>query len=223
MPGCCRCQKTAASAACVWISAAPKRPWHSACAGIVIGGVPITLLDTAGLRQSADVVEQIGVQRSWAAARQADIVLMVADASGAGWTRGDADIFDQIFDDSGVGGGGSNGSGSGGGGQPPALLVLNKVDLAQQQQQAAQQQQLGSERGAVVAAVPEAVRRQFAAVVATSASTLEGLPELRQAMLQLAGAPEVRLVWPPLAAQILTLLFPAAASLALRDTTESAA
>lgn len=56
--------------------------------------MPITLLDTAGLRQSGDLVERIGVERSLAAARAADIVLMVVDAQ-AGWCDADAGIFQQ--------------------------------------------------------------------------------------------------------------------------------
>lgn len=56
-------------------------PFHAeSAAGLVMGGVPITLLDTAGLRESSDKVERIGVERSLAAAKQADIVLMVMDA-----------------------------------------------------------------------------------------------------------------------------------------------
>ena len=49
-------------------------------AGVTVGGVPVTLLDTAGMREAVDVAEQIGVQRSAAAARAADIVIMVTDA-----------------------------------------------------------------------------------------------------------------------------------------------
>ena len=46
-----------------------------------ISGLPVRILDTAGIRHSADVVEQEGVRRSIAAIRAADIVLIVLDGS----------------------------------------------------------------------------------------------------------------------------------------------
>lgn len=46
-----------------------------------INGVPISLIDTAGLRESADVVESIGVERSKAIMADADIVVVLLDAS----------------------------------------------------------------------------------------------------------------------------------------------
>lgn len=49
-------------------------------AGAVLEGFPVTLLDTAGIREAADAVERLGVERSRAAALAADIVVMVIDA-----------------------------------------------------------------------------------------------------------------------------------------------
>ncbi len=46
-----------------------------------IGGVPVTLVDTAGLRESTDVVERIGVERAREEGEKADAVLYVYDAS----------------------------------------------------------------------------------------------------------------------------------------------
>jgi tRNA modification GTPase len=48
---------------------------------IEIGGLPVTLADTAGLRETADVVEDIGVQRAREAARAADIILYLVDSA----------------------------------------------------------------------------------------------------------------------------------------------
>jgi tRNA modification GTPase len=47
----------------------------------VFGGVPVTLLDTAGLRDSADPIEAEGIARARARAASADLVLLVTDAS----------------------------------------------------------------------------------------------------------------------------------------------
>jgi tRNA modification GTPase len=46
---------------------------------IEIGGLPVTLADTAGLRVTTDVVERIGVERAREAAETADLVLYLVD------------------------------------------------------------------------------------------------------------------------------------------------
>src|SRR5205823_2509997 len=48
---------------------------------IEIGGLPVTLADTAGLREGAGVVEGIGIERARDAARRADIILYLVDAA----------------------------------------------------------------------------------------------------------------------------------------------
>jgi len=48
---------------------------------IEIGGLPVTLADTAGLRDSADAVESIGIDRAREAASRADFILYLLDAS----------------------------------------------------------------------------------------------------------------------------------------------
>lgn len=47
---------------------------------IQIDGLPLHIIDTAGLRETADQVEQIGIARAWAAIEQADHVLVVVPA-----------------------------------------------------------------------------------------------------------------------------------------------
>jgi tRNA modification GTPase len=46
-----------------------------------IGGVPVRLIDTAGIRETSDVVESLGITRSRTAIADADITLLVLDAS----------------------------------------------------------------------------------------------------------------------------------------------
>ncbi|MFN7380491.1 MAG: tRNA uridine-5-carboxymethylaminomethyl(34) synthesis GTPase MnmE [Pseudanabaena sp.] len=77
---------------------------------LVVGGIPIQVLDTAGIRETEDVVEKIGVERSRQAAQSADLVLMVIDAS-VGWIEKDAEIYATVCD-------------------RPVILVINKIDLA---------------------------------------------------------------------------------------------
>lgn len=75
---------------------------------LVVGGIPIQVLDTAGIRTATDRVEQIGVERSRAAAQSADLVLLTIDAE-AGWTEADQEIYQQVQ-------------------HRPLILVINKVD-----------------------------------------------------------------------------------------------
>jgi len=49
---------------------------------IEIGGLPVTLADTAGLRETSDLVEDIGVRRAREAARSADLILAIAAVHG---------------------------------------------------------------------------------------------------------------------------------------------
>jgi tRNA modification GTPase len=79
---------------------------------LVVGGIPIQVLDTAGIRETEDVVEKIGVERSRQAAQSSDLVLMVIDAS-VGWIDQDAEIYETVRD-------------------RPVILVMNKIDLAPQ-------------------------------------------------------------------------------------------
>jgi len=77
---------------------------------LVVGGIPVQVLDTAGIRETADQVEQIGVERSRRTAQGADLVLLTIDAS-TGWTIADQAIYQQVQ-------------------HRPLILVINKTDLA---------------------------------------------------------------------------------------------
>ena len=76
---------------------------------LVVGGIPIQVLDTAGIRETADQIEKIGVERSRKAAESADLVLFTIDAQ-AGWTAEDQIIYSQVQD-------------------RPIILIINKTDL----------------------------------------------------------------------------------------------
>ncbi len=48
---------------------------------IQIAGVPVHIIDTAGLRETDDPVEKIGIARTWAAVERADVALLLVDAA----------------------------------------------------------------------------------------------------------------------------------------------
>lgn len=60
-----------------------------------IGDIPISLIDTAGLRETTDIVETIGVERSKATIADADIVIVMLDVSEA-VAEEDIDIIDSV-------------------------------------------------------------------------------------------------------------------------------
>ncbi|WP_448573171.1 tRNA uridine-5-carboxymethylaminomethyl(34) synthesis GTPase MnmE [Trichothermofontia sp.] len=75
---------------------------------LVVGGIPVQVLDTAGIRTTDDRVEQLGVERSRRAAQAADLVLLTIDAQ-VGWTEDDRHIYEQVR-------------------HRPLILVINKID-----------------------------------------------------------------------------------------------
>lgn len=62
---------------------------------IHLDGMPLHIIDTAGLRESDDAVEQEGIRRAWAAIEQADRVLLLVDDT-TGVTTIDQQIIDRL-------------------------------------------------------------------------------------------------------------------------------
>lgn len=77
---------------------------------IQIEGVPIHLIDTAGLRETEDPVERLGIARTWAVLDKADIAVLLIDAA-HGITAQEATILERLP-------------------AIPLLTVHNKIDLA---------------------------------------------------------------------------------------------
>jgi len=68
------------------------RDWIEAW--VSIDGIPIRLIDTAGLRESSDSIEKIGVERSYTLIREADIILYLIDGE-QGLTGEDNDYIEK--------------------------------------------------------------------------------------------------------------------------------
>lgn len=64
---------------------------------LVLAGVPLTLLDTAGIRPTSDAVERLGIARSRAALAAADAVLLLFDLT-TGWGDDDQALRDLVPD-----------------------------------------------------------------------------------------------------------------------------
>lgn len=77
---------------------------------LLVGGVPIHVLDTAGLRDPGDPIERLGIERTRRVIEQADLVLFVVDIS-AGLTDEDRGLLSEL--PSGI----------------ERIVVVNKIDL----------------------------------------------------------------------------------------------
>ena len=82
--------------------------------GVEIAGIPLTVIDTAGLRATHDEVERLGIERTWAAVERADLALLIVDSRDAIDTldAADAALLARLP------------------GSLPRVVVHNKADLA---------------------------------------------------------------------------------------------
>ncbi len=76
-----------------------------------IRGIPVVLVDTAGIREAEDPVERIGVERSVRKMEEADVVLFVLDGS-VGVLEEDLRIYDKVR-------------------ERETIVVVNKIDLGE--------------------------------------------------------------------------------------------
>jgi tRNA modification GTPase len=78
---------------------------------IQMEGIPLNIIDTAGIRDSGDEVERIGIERTWGEVHKADVIVHLLDAS-RGPTKADEHIIDRFPPN------------------VPVLRVWNKIDLS---------------------------------------------------------------------------------------------
>ncbi len=62
---------------------------------LTVDGVPLHVIDTAGVREASDEVERLGIERTWAAIAKADVGLLMVDAREV-LTEGDRAILDAL-------------------------------------------------------------------------------------------------------------------------------
>ncbi len=123
---------------------------------VSIDGIPVRLVDTAGIRTALDEAESIGVRKSMEALAEADLALIVLDPSAMDPT--DSDLAELLGKTEGR----------------PRLVVVNKIDLVKDRIAGIGFPQPGDNRPLI--RLPDWVQ--------TSALTGEGIEELRSKILQ---------------------------------------
>ena len=127
---------------------------------VALGGIPVKLIDTAGIRQALDEAESIGIRKSREALADADLVLVVVDASQE--TTAQVDDLLPLGESS------------------AAVLVKNKCDLV-----AAKIPTLRQAQDEFSGQTGQKWDTQFS--ICTSALTGAGIPELRAEILRHIG------------------------------------
>jgi tRNA modification GTPase len=134
---------------------------------VSIGGIPVKLVDTAGIRRALDEAESIGIHKSMEALADADLVLVVLDASVPA-SEEDLELLKQAD-------------------QRPAIVIENKADLVDTGDGNREGHDFSrAEKVALHVCEPEraSVREGLEVHLKTSALTGEGIPELRAAILR---------------------------------------
>ena len=113
---------------------------------ILIDGMPVKVIDTAGIRKAGNVVEQDGIRRAKAAAENADVVVLIADVN-----EDDLPDLKNIAMDFGAG--------------KNILLVFNKIDLSdhppgkRQTKEGLEAVYISAKTGAGIAALKQAIKK----------------------------------------------------------------
>ena len=126
---------------------------------VAIGGIPVKLVDTAGIRAAIDEAESIGIRKSMEALADADLVLVVVDASQA-ISKEDEELIEQAA-------------------RRAAIVVENKSDLPIPEGSLKIAQRFSAGNSSGEGRVPEGRLNR----VRTSAVTGDGIEDLRTAIL----------------------------------------
>jgi len=130
---------------------------------VAIGGIPVELVDTAGIRRALDEAESIGIKKSVEALADADLVLVVIDRTQP-LAHEDEELLRQAKG-------------------RPAIVVENKSDLPSSCADSSLARPCRAESGGPLLAESSPAESDSPRRISTSALTGQGIPALRAAIL----------------------------------------